>query len=114
MTKLINVVKILLVKEAEEKMEMSMYQKQVSDYYANKLPYVTRRTDKVVYEAYRAEEVRLYNSFKEEALEDVGLENHPKKELIFSKAWADGHANGYHEVFVHLVDLTDFVRNLED
>lgn len=81
--------------------------------FRNKLPYASSKKDPVVCEAYWTEDRRLYYLFKKEALEHVGLENHPKKDLIYSKAWEDGHAYGFSEVLCHLESLSDFIHELE-
>ena len=47
---------------------------------------------------YRLEDNRLYNAFKAELEEDHGVQNHPKKDLLFSIAWEEGHSCGYDEV----------------
>ena len=59
------------------------------------------------------EQNRLDLQFKDDALKDVGLANHPKRDLIYVKAWKDNHAEGYYNVYSHLVDLADFVAQLE-
>jgi len=68
------------------------------------------------YQAKRAEclqeKRRLYEQFKQDALKDVGLANHPKRDLIFDRAWADGHAEGFYSVFNHLEYLAEFVDQL--
>ncbi len=36
--------------------------------------------------------------FKAELLKSLGLENHPKSELLWDMAWERGHSSGYGEV----------------
>jgi len=70
--------------------------------------------------AYNQEEVRLMNLFQEDLfLENVKSDNgviaedvRKKAEIIFSKAWEDGHANGFYEVEMHFRDLVDFAKEL--
>jgi hypothetical protein len=76
--------------------------------YANTVPFSTGTL-----EAYRAEESRLNTLFMVEALADVGLAEHPKRDVIFAWAYRSGHSGGYHEVYCKLMDLADFVRQLE-
>ena len=57
--------------------------------------------------AYSAEEARLLEKFKQDALDDVGLKGHPAADAIYAKAWEDGHSNGYSEVYNELLDLAD-------
>lgn len=60
-------------------------------------------------EAYRAEERRVTQLFREEAIKDVGLDDYKLKDRVFDKAWSDGHSYGYTEVYWHLVDLVRLV-----
>lgn len=62
---------------------------------------------------YRKEEANILGQFQADALEEVGLANHPKKDIIFSKAWQNGHSGGFSEVFGQLQDLASFVEELE-
>ena len=57
--------------------------------------------------AHNAETKRLEDQFKHDALDDVGLLNHPKADKIYAKAWEDGHASGLHEVYQELCDLAE-------
>jgi hypothetical protein len=60
--------------------------------------------------AYDAENSRLYDLFKADALEEAGLTGHPNADKIFAKSWEDGHSSGYYEVFSILCDLAELVR----
>ena len=62
---------------------------------------------------YHKEVAMLDDLFKKHALAYVGLYNHPKKDIIFSKAWEDGHSAGHPEVLSKLEDLAVFVEDLE-
>lgn len=55
--------------------------------------------------AYKAHTFELEDQFKRDALDDVGLLNHPKADKIYAKAWEDGHASGLNSVYNALVDL---------
>jgi len=49
--------------------------------------------------------------FKADALEALGLANHPKADLLFNKCWDQGQAEGYYEVWKLLQEwgeLLDF------
>ncbi len=91
----------------ESKLTMDIHEKIKSGYFKNKLPYATHKADKVVNTAYNAEERRLDALFKKEALAEVGLGKHPKKDKIYAKAWEDGHSSGYYEVWACLQGLVD-------
>lgn len=85
------------VKEAEEFVEkLRVYTQQEIEYKAKKEKYVK-------------EEGRLHNLFKADCLKEVGLENHPKKDKIFSYAWQKGHSSGYSEVFYYLSEVSEIV-----
>lgn len=79
--------------------------------YETKLPYPTKldkgddRTR--ILNAYHAEARRLNTLFQNEALESVGLKDHPKKDKIFAYAWEQGHACGLNEVYYHLINLAE-------
>lgn len=53
---------------------------------------------------------RLEAMFEEDALKDVGLENHPKKNAIFGYAWEKGHSSGHSEVYNELTDLVELFK----
>lgn len=55
----------------------------------------------------------LQEQFKQDALEEVGLSSHPKKDFIYEKAKRDGHGIGLQCVYDTLSDLADFVSELE-
>jgi hypothetical protein len=62
--------------------------------------------------AYHAEETRIQQMFKEDALKETELFGHPKADLAFDLAWDLGHAAGYGEVVNYLRDLAKLL--LED
>jgi|SRR6056297_873673 len=62
---------------------------------------------------YHEEVSMLNNLFRKHALDYVGLSNHPKKNIIFDKAYMDGHSAGYPEVLSKLEDLAVFIEDLE-
>lgn len=58
---------------------------------------------------YDTEEIRCVNQFKQDLIEENHLENNSKKDLLFSKAWAMGHANGLGEVINYFEDLLELI-----
>jgi hypothetical protein len=52
--------------------------------------------------AYDAETERLFQLFKQDALADVGLTDHPKGEQAFWMAWDREKRNGYLDVMLEL------------
>lgn len=53
--------------------------------------------------AFRQEELRVRRNFMNDALQELGLRDHPKGELAFDKAWDTAHSGG----------LTDVIDELE-
>lgn len=53
----------------------------------------------------------LEDQFERDALEEVGLTDHPKARKVYALAYDYGHSGGYREVFSHLVDLAALVRD---
>lgn len=67
----------------------------------------TKRDD--LMKCYRAEERRLFDLFKTDALEEVGLSDHPKGFKAFDMAWSEGHSYGWAEVFYILERLASLI-----
>lgn len=51
------------------------------------------------------------NAFRQDLLEELGITDHPKADLLISKAWELGHSSGYSEVVNWAWDLVDFLRD---
>jgi len=79
--------------------------------YESKLPFPNGNSleDIQARKDYCADEARLTEEFRQEALEDVGLKGHPKADKAFAMAWERGHANGLHEVFCELQGLAEIL-----
>ena len=56
-----------------------------------------------------AEESRLYELFKQDLFEELGISDNPRRRLLFTKAWERGHAYGYAEVYNVALDLVDLI-----
>jgi len=69
--------------------------------------------DKAAYEearrVYRAEEERLLAKFKADALEEVGLKDHPKADIAWAKAWEHGHSSGFSEIYYWLDEFAEVI-----
>lgn len=72
--------------------------------YLNTLPY-----NKEVRKEYHTETVRLVKLFKQDFFEELGIENNPKKEILFQKAWDMGHSSGYQSVLDIGEDLVELI-----
>ena len=58
---------------------------------------------------YNAEENRLSNLFKCDLEKEFDMVGHPKSEILFHKAWEDGHSGGMIDVLNEYDDLIDLV-----
>lgn len=56
----------------------------------------------------------LNELFKNDLLEDVGLENHPFRDKIFAYAWSEWHSGGYSEIASHFVELADLIKSVSE
>ena len=59
---------------------------------------------------YGAEDRRIAEQFKADLFETLGISRHPMREKLYSKAWSDGHASGYQEVFNCAQDLVELIE----
>ena len=62
-------------------------------------------------EEWREEERKLLCKFEYDLLKEFGLENHPKKEKIFSYCWEKGHSFGLNEVYNEMIDLYELFKD---
>lgn len=68
-------------------------------------------------EIYYSQENELRDLFWEDARQELGYDKYLTKNgvrILEEKAWADGHAHGYQEVFYHLVELDTFLINIKN
>ncbi len=49
--------------------------------------------------------------FREDALEEVNLLNHPKRDKVFEYAWEEGHYAGFQEVLTHLEEISELLED---
>lgn len=61
-------------------------------------------------DAYGAETARLTEVFRQDLFEDLGITNHPMRDKLFSKAWEDGRAHGFSEVYHCACNLIDLIE----
>lgn len=59
--------------------------------------------------AYNEETARLNELFKQDALKEVGLSEHPNRDRIYSAAWDRGHSGGLPEVMLELEMLAELI-----
>jgi len=60
--------------------------------------------------AWDKDQATLKTKFKEALEEAYGLQNHPKKNEIWQKAWDDGHSGGLTEVLNEYDEIAELVR----
>lgn len=58
---------------------------------------------------YRAMEGQLHDEFKQDLFKEAGIENNPKRDLLFSKAWERGHCCGLGDVHGCFFDLLELI-----
>lgn len=59
-------------------------------------------------EYHKAENVK-YNEFKHDLIEENGLQDNPKADLLYEKAWSLGHSSGLQEVIYYFKELMELI-----
>ena len=77
--------------------------------YKNNAPYGAPKSPERL--TWWKEDERLHAEFTHDALDDVGLLNHPKAALIFAFAWEHGHGLGHFEVHYWLMELAELLHD---
>ena len=62
---------------------------------------------------YREENNKIFDLFKKEALEEVGLTNHPQVERLFDFAYREGHSGGFGDIMCELYNIIYIKEILE-
>jgi len=52
----------------------------------------------------------LYQKFMQDMFNEFGVSDNPKRGLLFSKAWEQGHSEGYESVYDSFSDMVDLIR----
>lgn len=58
---------------------------------------------------HRNDDARLVEQFRADLIEELGLTEHPKANLLYAKAWEMGHSCGLSEVVNYAEDLVELV-----
>jgi hypothetical protein len=58
---------------------------------------------------YWEEEKQVAKLFRDDLFEHLGIEGHPKADLLFSKAYEHGHSGGYSEIVSWAEDLLELI-----
>lgn len=75
--------------------------------YKNPLTYEDYKVDKA---AYNSTEAGLLKMFEEDLADEFGMTDHPKRHLLFSKAWDSGHSSGLNDVLYWYEEMVELVR----
>jgi uncharacterized C2H2 Zn-finger protein len=60
---------------------------------------------------YNVKNKELYEEFKKDALDEVGLSNHKNRDKIFDFAWKHGHSAGFYDVYFWLEELSELFED---
>ena len=82
--------------------EIKQYQNDIADFEIKEIAH------KSSLQAYREEEGRLHNLFKQDLFDELGISNHPKKDKIFEYAWQEGHGGGLSAVLSQADEIVEF------
>lgn len=55
-------------------------------------------------------EAEAEEKFKRDLFKELGIENHPKKDILYRIAWEWGHAYGLGEVKIYAEDLVELIK----
>jgi hypothetical protein len=78
--------------------------------YTNNLPYSNSKGDREANLAYRAEDRRLTEKFKNDLFEDLGVENHPKREKLYELARDTASGEGLERLYEVACDFVELMN----
>jgi hypothetical protein len=88
--------------------------KDLIDYYHNKGWIKERHFDEEAYkealEYFREGEREVEREFKKDLFEKLGIEDNPKKDKLYDKAYEMGHSGGFTEIYNYAVDLVELIE----
>lgn len=96
---------------------MDFQEKLTSGYYsaAGGFPYVSayeaKKDPQKAYQrkVYLETEERLFQEFKKDAFEELGISGNPKAEKLFQLAYSEGHSSGYSGMFSQMETWVDLI-----
>lgn len=59
---------------------------------------------------YNENTMKLYQQFKDDLADELGLTNHPKWDKLFEIAWEEGHGDGYEDVYYYAEKLSELLN----
>lgn len=81
------------------------------DAYKTTVPYAKFDKNPEAFQLWIDDVVQKESKFKADLFDELGILNHPKRELLFDKAYKLGHANGFNEVFNYALDLVELIED---
>lgn len=78
--------------------------------YKHKLPFALKSVKPDVYAAFVEEEQQIYDVFKQDLFNELGIADNPKRDKLFAIAWEYGHSSGYSEVYNYADELVDLIN----
>lgn len=105
--------------QLKEAMKEELFEEKLhGSYYKNDLPFPSLKDcdgDMLVRDQkraqYRERERIIYSMFKRDALEALGVSDHPKVDKLWTLAWEHGHASGFHDVWSWLNELVVLIKD---
>lgn len=81
----------------------------------NDIPKQVSKWKKDMKSAYNQEQERIYLKFKEDAIEELGLDKYPQvlQDKIFANILRDHSGLGYYEMFQYLTSIAELLEGLE-
>ena len=62
---------------------------------------------------YHDEQNKLHEEFRNDCFNYYGIQNDPSRDVIFSRAWEQGHSSVYYEVFNEIDNILEFVETVK-
>ena len=62
------------------------------------------------WEAYHNRNAEIEVNFRQAVFKDLGIQRNKKRDILFAKAWEQGHSGGYYEVYQCALDLVDLIK----
>jgi hypothetical protein len=78
--------------------------------YRTALPYLSNKEDPRGHKDYQDDNIRLYDEFKKDLFEALGITENPKANKLLCIAEEKGHAFGYSEIYNEALDLVDLIK----
>lgn len=64
----------------------------------------------IIIKKYHEEKARLMEQLKHDILEDIGILNHHKADILYNMAWERQHDNGFYSVYLEACELAELLQ----